>query len=156
MVRESMLNKRKQKEKNKAIAGTLNVLTGKNDTNIIQKNNTSFVTNNDTKDVEKNKINIDTNNNILNNTLYKTKIETQYANINVKQTRTIKIGSIAIKTTATKEEMDNAKRAAYHLRLDTIEKIQKCAKLSGLKKAELVDIILNNELTNILNKVENK
>lgn len=135
MARESMLNKRKQKEKNKAIAATLNVLTGKNET--------KFVTNTDTQNKQKTKIK-----NVIDNL--------QYDNVNVKQTRTIKIGPISIKTTATKEEMDNAKRAAYHLRLDTLDKINKCAKLSGLKKAELVDIILNNELTNILNKIENK
>lgn len=132
MPRESMLNKRKVKEKNKAVAATLNALTGKtetkNSTNIEQKNDTEFITNN----VIKNKT------------------------INVKQSKIIKVGTISIKTTATKEEMDNAKRAAYHLRLDTLEKINKCSKLSGLKKAELVDIILNNELTNILNKIENK
>lgn len=139
MARESMLNKRKEKEKNKAVAATLNVLTGKNETknsiNNEQKNDIEFVTKNDTKNK--------TNN-------------VEHNNINVKQSRTIKIGSISIKTTATKEEMDNAKRAAYHLRLDTLDKINKCAKLSGLKKAELVDIILNNELSNILNKIENK
>lgn len=163
MARESMLNKRKQKEKNKAVATTLNVLTGKNtskyNTNDSQSNETKFVTSNDTKSDKKNNSNSESNNDEKNSTLYKTENEInnlQYSNINVKQTKTIKIGSVLIKTTATKEEMDNAKRAAYHLRLDTIEKIQKCAKLSGLKKAELVDIILNNELTNILNKTENK
>lgn len=143
MVRESMLNKRKQKERNKAVAVTLNALTGKNISEYNTSNDrlieTKFVTNNETQ----------------NNSSYKIE-NLQYSSINVRQTRTIKIGSVLIKTTATKEEMDNAKRAAYHLRLDTIEKIQKCAKLSGLKKAELVDIILNNELTNILNKAENK
>lgn len=101
------------------------------DTEIITKN----VTNNVNKDVVKSG-----NNSVVKNETIITQI------------KSIKVGKSVFKSTYKHD--DKAKRAAYFLREDTINKIEKCSKLSTLKKAEFVDLILNNILTDILNKIE--
>lgn len=70
----------------------------------------------------------------------------------ITHTKRIQVGNDVFKSVYTK--CDTTKRVSYELRQDTIDKMHKCAKLSGLKKAEFVDLILNNVLTDILNKVD--
>ena len=116
-------------------------------------NKTNFVTNNDTK---KDSVNVKTK--VTKKVISKDvqdKIDKLKATSSASQTRSIKIGSTTIKVNATVEDMENAKRSAYHLREDTLEKIYVCSKLAGLKKAELVDFALNHFLSNIINNLEN-
>lgn len=68
--------------------------------------------------------------------------------------KSIKIGNKTLESTYSSEELTT--RCAYHLRQDTIEKIEVCSKLSGMKKAEFVDLVLNSVLTEILNKGNKK
>lgn len=70
----------------------------------------------------------------------------------ITHTKRIQVGNDVFKSVYT--SADVTKRVSYELRQDTIDKMHKCAKLSGLKKAEFVDLILNNVLTDILNKVD--
>ena len=68
--------------------------------------------------------------------------------------KSIKIGNKTLESTYSSDEL--ATRCAYHLRQDTIDKIEVCSKLSGMKKAEFVDLVLNSVLTEILNKGNKK
>jgi hypothetical protein len=68
--------------------------------------------------------------------------------------KSIKIGNKTLESTYSSEE--STTRCAYHLRQDTIDKIEVCSKLSGMKKAEFVDLVLNSVLTEILNKGNKK
>lgn len=70
----------------------------------------------------------------------------------ITHTKRIQVGNDVFKSVYTSSDV--TKRVSYELRQDTIDKMHKCAKLSGLKKAEFVDLILNNVLTDILNKVD--
>jgi len=68
--------------------------------------------------------------------------------------KSIRIGNRTLESTYSTEE--STTRCAYHLRKDTIDKIEVCSKLSGMKKAEFVDLVLNSVLTEILNKGNKK
>lgn len=106
----------------------------------------AFTTNSDVNNVIENDTNKGVKNNTKSDTDFVTKNETKIAQI-----KNIKLGNTTFKSTYT--NCDNLKRSAYTLREDTIEKINKCSKIYGMKKAEFVDLILNSILTDILNKI---
>ncbi|MEG1285347.1 MAG: hypothetical protein RSD22_06405 [Romboutsia sp.] len=125
------------------------------------ENNTSSVANNNTDNIT----NVNTNNNtekvtsnVTNkNTENETKDVTKDVTNKVPKithVKSIKIGSKTLESTYASDE--STTRCAYHLRKDTIDKIEECSKLSGMKKAEFVDLVLNSALTEILNKANKK
>lgn len=116
---------------------------------------TAFTTHIDTNNEDKNNTDVDKKNVTKNNTQGDKETNTKNVIKNqttITQIKSIKIGNSIFKSTYKND--DKSKRAAYFLREDTINKIEKCSKLSTLKKAEFVDLILNNILTDILNKLE--
>ena len=122
----------------KPIVDTISSFISQNETDIDK----IISTNDDNKKEPKN----DTNKNSKN----VTKIEADNEPV-ITYTKRIQVGNDVFKSTYSSNDI--LKRPAYHLREDTIKKIEICSKLSGLKKAEFVDLILNNVLTDILNKV---
>lgn len=123
--------------------------------------NTSTVKDNETKINTENVKNYDINVETGNITNHETNNETERVTNDVTKTvtnkipkithvKSIRIGNRTLESTYSTEE--STTRCAYHLRKDTIEKIEVCSKLSGLKKAEFVDLVLNSVLTEILNK----
>lgn len=127
--------------------------------------NTSTVKDNDTKINTSNVKNVDTNNYTENVKSYDTNVNTGDITNDVTKTvtnkipkithvKSIRIGNRTLESTYSTEE--STTRCAYHLRKDTIDKIEVCSKLSGLKKAEFVDLVLNSVLTEILNKGSRK
>lgn len=137
-AKDVTINNSKKDKQNETIYNTNNITD--NVSNDTTENETEVITNSASKDES------------INETKNVTKNETNNVSKIVTNTKSIKIGNSVFKSTYTSE--DEIKRAAYHLRQDTIDKIEKCSKLSGLKKAEFVDLILNNILTDILNKVD--
>ncbi len=128
-----------------------------NKTKINTKNITNNETNKYTENVKDNETKINTENITNNETNNKTERVTNdvtktVANKIPKIThvKSIRIGNRTLESTYSTEE--STTRCAYHLRKDTIDKIEVCSKLSGLKKAEFVDLVLNSVLTEILNK----
>lgn len=118
------------------------------------KDNITKVNTNNVKDIDTNKHTGNTTNDETNN---KTEIVTNDVTKTVTNkipkiihVKSIRIGNRTLKSTYSTEK--STTRCAYHLRKDTIEKIEVCSKLSGLKKAEFVDLVLNSVLTEILNK----
>lgn len=118
------------------------------------KDNITKVNTNNVKDIDTNKHTGNTTNDETNN---KTEIVTNDVTKTVTNkipkithVKSIRIGNRTLESTYSTEE--STTRCAYHLRKDTIEKIEVCSKLSGLKKAEFVDLVLNSVLTEILNK----
>lgn len=111
--------------------------------------NTNIDTNNNTESVENNI----TNNETKEVTNDVTKIVTNRTP-KITHVKSIKIGNKTLESTYSSDEL--ATRCAYHLRQDTIDKIEVCSKLSGMKKAEFVDLVLNSVLTEILNKGNKK
>lgn len=117
------------------IASAVTAFTTHDETDNVNNNVKNTVSNDDTKSVEKH--------GIKNGTKKETVIT---------QIKSIKIGSSVFKSAYCSN--DKVRRSAYFLREDTISKIEKCSKLSTLKKAEFVDLILNDVLTEILNKLD--
>lgn len=112
----------------------------KNNIEVITKEDTEIVTEKDTENIEKKKLKTSKNN------------ESQ-SGVSLQYIKKIKIGNTVIEGKFYSGE--ELKRSAYHLRTDTIKKIERCKKYAGgLKKAELVDLILNDALSKILNKLE--
>ena len=62
----------------------------------------------------------------------------------------MKVGKETLESAYFSDEL--ATRCAYHLRQDIIDKIEVCSELSGMKKVEFVDLVLNSVLREILNK----
>jgi len=160
---------------NKPITNAVSAFTTKIDTKNDLNNNTinetdsvtKYVTNNDTKNDTYNRtdnvtlkntkhatnnVNNNTTNNDSTNVSNNNTINTTNNITVITQTKSIKVGNTTFKSNY--KNNDKLKRLAYTLREDTVEKINKCSKISGIKKAELVDLILNSVLTDVLNKIK--
>jgi len=131
--------------------------SSKNNTENDSINSSNNVTDKDTKEITESVTNSSTDSNInidsetvSNN---ETKIVTNKTP-KITHVKSIKIGNKTLESTYSSDEL--ATRCAYHLRQDTIDKIEVCSKLSGMKKAEFVDLVLNSVLTEILNKGNKK
>lgn len=141
----------KSSTENDAVNSTNNVADKdtKEITDNVADNNTKEITKNVTNSITDNNTNIDSEN-VSNN---ETKIVTNKTP-KITHVKSIKIGNKTLESTYSSDEL--ATRCAYHLRQDTIDKIEVCSKLSGMKKAEFVDLVLNSVLTEILNKGNKK
>lgn len=152
---------------NKPIASAITAFTTNNESKSVEEADTKVDTDNVTKNEQENKLIDDTekvteqvtenNNNTETKKVTKSKTKNETKNVtknesSFMQTKAIKIGNMTFKSIYKGEE--ELKRSAYYLREDTIDKIEKCAKLAGYKKAEFVDFILNSILTDIINKVD--
>jgi hypothetical protein len=163
MSKRASLDKR-EKETPKVIKGVMNAFvssSGANDDTINNKKNETVNTQNNTQKSSKNNIKSVTNRITDNNTNIdsenvsnnETKTVTNKAP-KITHVKSIRIGNKTLESTYSSDEL--ATRCAYHLRKDTIDKIEVCSKLSGMKKAEFVDLVLNSVLTEILNKGNKK
>jgi len=152
---EKVLNKSQETKEKSNTDSTENV---KESETVI---NTNTVKDNETKINTENITNDETNKHTENVKDYNTNNETERVANDVTKTvtnkipkithvKSIRIGNRTLESTYSTEE--STTRCAYHLRKDTIDKIEVCSKLSGLKKAEFVDLVLNSVLTEILNK----
>lgn len=113
----------------------------KNDTKHVTKGDTNYVTENDTETDTRNVTKHDTKN----DTESVTNIVTKSVTKNVTYKKSINIGNIRL--TSKYYDGENVKRNAYFLRENTIKMIEKTAKKTGIKKSELVDLILNSILS---------
>ncbi len=152
---EKVLNKSQETKEKSNTDSTENV---KESETVI---NTNTVKDNETKINTENITNDETNKHTENVKDYNTNNETERVANDVTKTvtnkipkithvKSIRIGNRTLESTYSTEK--STTRCAYHLRKDTIDKIEVCSKLSGLKKAEFVDLVLNSVLTEILNK----
>ncbi len=141
----------KSSTENDAVNSTNNVADKdtKEITDNVTDNNTKEITEGVTNSITDSNTNIDSET-ISNN---ETKIVTNKTP-KITHVKSIKIGNKTLESTYSSDEL--ATRCAYHLRQDTIDKIEVCSKLSGMKKAEFVDLVLNSVLTEILNKGNKK
>lgn len=171
MARKVSLHDRQNKAP-KASTLVLKSFTTDNELNNNTEEETNAITNNviknETKDTSNIDIKVEAKDTTKENTEFVTKNETE--NNEKKKSKTSKtseghgvaslqyIKKIKIGTTVIEGKFysgEELKRSAYHLRTDTINKIERCKKYAGgLKKAELVDLILNDALSKILNKLE--
>lgn len=141
-------------QKSKPKSNTKNTKKVKDNETIVDTNNnaesvTDNVTDNDTN-IDSENVSDNETNKVTNDV---TKIITNKAP-KITHVKSIKIGNKTLESTYSSDEL--ATRCAYHLRQDTIDKIEVCSKLSGMKKAEFVDLVLNSVLTEILNKGNKK
>jgi len=135
------------------VKGNVTKVNTSNVKNIYTNKNTENVKNYDTDVNTENITNSETNNKTQRVTNNVTKTVTNKIP-KITHVKSIKIGNRTLESTYSTEE--STTRCAYHLRKDTIDKIEVCSKLSGLKKAEFVDLVLNSVLTEILNKGSRK
>ncbi|MEG2656918.1 MAG: hypothetical protein RSA29_14580 [Clostridium sp.] len=147
----------KEQNSSNNITNSNTVSDTNSNTNIDTINNTDNITNNETIS----NTNIDSNSNTNNETIF---VAENVTNIVAKtvtnkvpkitHVKTIRIGNKSLESIYDSNETTT--RCAYHLRKDTIDKIEECSRLSGMKKAEFVDLVLNSTLTDILNKASKK
>jgi len=148
---EKALNKSQEDEQKSDINSTDSVK--ESETVINTKVNTNDVKNSDTNSNTENVANNVEDNETKNVTNDVTKTVTNKTP-KITHVKSIRIGNKTLESTYSTEE--STTRCAYHLRKDTIDKIEVCSKLSGMKKAEFVDLVLNSVLTEILNKGNKK
>lgn len=156
---EKELNKSQEDEQKSDINSTDSVKESETviNTNSVKTNDTKVITinvkNNDTNNNTENVVSSITDNETNEVTNDVTKIVTNKTP-KITHVKSIRIGNRTLESTYSTEE--STTRCAYHLRKDTIDKIEVCSKLSGMKKAEFVDLVLNSVLTEILNKGSRK